>query len=144
MSGGCTHGGSSMGSFSDFLELELLDHVFGAATYTPPVTLYVALFTAAPGDSGGGTEVTGGTYARVAVTNNKTNWSDAAGGALFNDVDVQFPTATASWGTVTHFAIFDDSVAGNQIGWGALTESRLINSGDTPKFLPGALPISLD
>jgi len=131
--------------WSDFLENEILDHVFGAAAYTAPATVYVALFTSAPSDSGGGTEVSGGSYARVAVTNNATNFPAASGGAKSNGTVITFPAPTANWGTVTHFAIFDAASAGNMLGWAALSASRVINSGDgAPKFAVGDLDLTLD
>jgi hypothetical protein len=131
------------GSFSDFLELELLDHVFGNAAYTAPATLYVSLFTATPSDTGGGTEATGGSYARVAVTNNATNWPAAAAGAKANGTAITFPTASASWGVVTQFGIHDASTAGNLLVWGDLTASKTIDSGDTASFAVGELDITL-
>ena len=132
------------GSFSDFLELELLDHVFGNAAYTAPTPVYVALFTAAPTDSGGGTEVTGGSYARVSVTNNATNFPAASGGSKSNGTTITFATASASWGTVTSFAIFDASTAGNMLCWATLTANKTIDSGDTASFAASALTITLD
>lgn len=132
------------GSKSDFLELELLDHVLGAAVYTAPGTVYVALYTAAPTDAGGGTEVTGGSYARVAVTNNVTNWPAAAAGAKSNGTVITFPTATANWGTVTSFAILDASSGGNFLYWATLTTNRDVLSGDTPSFAVGTLVVTED
>lgn len=134
------------GSFSDFLEAELLDHVFGDSAYTAPGTLYIALFTAAPSDSGGGTEVTGGSYARVAVTNNTTNWPNATGTSptsKANGTVITFPTATANWGTVVAFGIFDASSGGNLIAWADLTTNKTINSSDTASFGVGSLTITL-
>lgn len=132
------------GSFSDFLELELLDHVFGAAAYSAPATLYVALFTATPSDAGGGTECSGGSYARVAVTNNATNFPAASGGAKANGTAIEFPQATASWGTVTQFGIFDAATDGNLLAWGDLTASKAVGDGDTISFPIGDLDITLD
>lgn len=132
------------GSFSNFLELELLDHVFGNAAYTAPATLYVALFTATPSDTGGGTEVSGGSYARKDVTNNATNFPAAAAGAKSNGTAITFVTATASWGVVTQFGIFDASTAGNLLAWGDLTASKTVDSGDTVSFAVGDLDITLD
>lgn len=132
------------GSFSDFLENEILDHVFGAAAYTAPATLYIALFTAAPTDAGGGTEVSGGSYARVAVTNNATNFPAASGGAKANGTEITFVTATASWGTVVAFGIFDAASAGNLLAWADLTVTKTVNNGDTAKFAVSDLDITLD
>ena len=132
------------GSFSDFLELELLDHVFGAAAYTAPATVYIALFTVAPTDAGGGTEVTGGSYARLAVTNNATNFPAAAAGAKSNGTVFTFVTATANWGTVVAFAIFDAVTLGNMLCWADLTLSKAVNNGDTASFPVGDLDLTLD
>jgi len=128
------------GSFSNFLELELLDHIGGNGGYTAP-TPYVALYTAAPTDAGGGTEVTGGSYARV---NANTLFGVAAAGSMANDGEITFPTASASWGTVVAFAILDAATAGNFLVWGDLTTSKVVGSGDTAKFAVGALVINLD
>lgn len=134
------------GSFSDFTEAKVLDHLFGATSYTPPTPLYFALFTAAPSDSGGGTEVTGGSYARVGVTNNTTNFPNASGTSptsKSNGTVITFPTASANWGTVVAFAIFDASSGGNLIAWADLTVNRTVNSGDTASFAVSALTITL-
>jgi hypothetical protein len=132
------------GSKSDFLELELLDHVLGNAAYSAPATVYVGLYTAAPTDAGGGTEVTGGSYARVAVTNNATNWPAAAAGAKSNGTAITFPTATASWGTVLAFGIFDAVSAGNLLYWADLTVSKTVGDGDTAEFAIGDIDITED
>ena len=132
------------GSKSDYLENEILDHVLGNAAYTAPATVYIALFTVAPTDAGGGTEVTGGSYARKAVTNDVTNWPAAASGAKANGTDITFAEATADWGTVVAMAIFDAVTAGNMLYWGDLTVSKAINSGDTAKFATGDIDISED
>ena len=132
------------GSKSDFLENELLDHVLGNAAYTAPASVYIALFTAAPSDTGGGTEATGGSYARVTVTNNATNWPAASGGAKSNGTEIAFAEATASWGTVVAFGIFDAVTAGNLLYWADLTTTKVIDSGDTAKFAVGDLDITED
>ena len=132
-------------SFSDFLENEVLDHVFGAAAYTAPATLYIALFTTAPGDDGtGGTEVSGNNYSRVAVTNNVTNFPSASAGAKANGTEIAFPTASGSWGTVVAAGIYDASTAGNLLGVGTLTASKAVGTNDTFKFAVGDLDITLD
>lgn len=132
------------GSFSDFLENELLDHVLGNAAYTAPATVYIALYTAAPTDAGGGTEVSGGSYARLSVTNNATNWPAASAGAKDNGVALTFAAATASWGTVVAFGIFDAVSAGNMLLWADLTTSKTINNGDTAQFNANDLDVTLD
>ena len=132
------------GSKSDFLELEVLDHVLGNAAYTAPGSVYIALFTADPSDAGGGTEATGGSYARATVTNNATNWPNAAAGAKANGTEITFAEATADWGTITAFGIFDAASAGNLLYWAELTTDKAVNNGDTAKFAVGDLDITED
>ena len=126
-------------SFSNFLELEVLDHVFRNSAYTAPSTIYVALFTSAPNDSGGGTEVSGNGYARQSMA-----FSAASGGSISNSSSVEFPTATGSQGTITHVGLFDASSGGNLLAYGALTASKAVGSGDVFRFNAAALTISLD
>lgn len=135
------------GSKSDYLELEVLDHVLGGADYTRPATVYVALFTARGTDnqSDAGTnftEVSGGSYVRKSVTNNATNFPAASAGVKSNGVAITFATASADWGTVIAFGIYDASTAGNLMYWADLTVSRVIVNGDTPSFAIGALTIT--
>ena len=132
------------GSKSDFLELELLDHVLGNAAYTAPANVYVALYTVAPTDAGGGTEATGGAYARVTVTNNITNFPAAAGGLKSNGTEIAFVEATANWGTVVAFGIFDAITAGNLLYWATLTTNKTIDIGDTAKFAVGDIDVTED
>lgn len=130
------------GSFSDYYEAKVLDHMFRAAAFTPPSTVYAALYTAAPTDAGGGTEVSGGGYARTAVTFGAA--SGTAPTQISNSANVDFPQATANWGTVVAVGIFDASTAGNLLAWGDLTTSKAINSGDIARFSTGSLVIQLD
>lgn len=123
-----------MSAKSDYLENAVLDHVLGGPDYTRAATVYAALFTAVPSDSGGGTEVTGGAYARAAITNNATNWPAASGGQKKNGAAVTFPTPSADWGTVVAVALFDAAVAGNLLYHGTLASARPIRSGDTVTF----------
>ena len=132
------------GSFSDYLEVELLDEIVGKTAYVMP-TAYVALCTADPTDAGVGTamgEVAGGAYARVVTAG--SDWAAAAAGATSNAVAITFPEATASWGTVTHFALVDASASGNMLLHGDLSVSKAVTSGDTVSFAIGALDITLD
>lgn len=136
-----------MAAFTNYLENKLIDHVFQNTAFTSPTTLYIALFTAvSDGEAGTVTEVTGGSYARVAVTANASNWADATGnnGTTSNVGAVTFPAATADWGTVTHFGIYDASSAGNLLVYAALTASRTITNGSTPSFAAGALTVQID
>jgi hypothetical protein len=125
-------------SFSDYLETKVLDHVFAGTSYTAPSTLYVALFTAAPSDSGGGTEVSGGGYARQTIA------FTTSGDTTSNNAAVEFPTATANYGTVTHVGIYDASSAGNLMAWAALTSSKTIETGDVFRIPSGDLDITLN
>lgn len=135
-----------MAGLVDSRENAVLDRLFGGATLTVPATVYVGLMTAAPNDDGTGVvEPPSGAYARVAVTNDLTQWPAASGGQKANANDIVFPTATSpGWGTVTHFGIFDAASSGNLIAFGALDASRVVIAGDDFRFLAGALVISLD
>lgn len=128
-----------MGSKSDYLENKFLDHVLRNVTYTSPTTVYVGLYTVTPSDAGGGTEVTGGSYARVAAT-----FTAASAGSSSNSAAVTFTAATASWGTTVAFGLFDASTSGNLLYWNALTTNKTINTGDTAAFAIGALVINED
>ena len=130
-----------MSAISDYLENELLDHVLRNSAYSKPATIYFALFTAAPSDSGGGTEVSGGSYARAVVTNNNTNFPQCAATGtptMANAITISFPTATVAWGTVTHWGIFDASSSGNLLAHGALSATRTIAIGDAPRIAVGS------
>ncbi len=134
-----------MAGMSDYLENAILDHLFRNSTYTRPANIYIALFTAAPSDAGGGTEVAGGSYARVAVaTGASSGWDAASAGATANTSTVTFPTATADWGTVTHVGLFDASTAGNLLMWAALTSSKTVQNNDIFRFNAGDIDITLD
>lgn len=133
-----------MTAMSDYLENALINHIFRNTDFTRPANIYVALFTAAPSDSGGGTEVSGGSYARVAVaTGASSGWDAASGGATANTNVVTFPTATADWGTITHVGFFDASTGGNLLFHGALTASKVVSSGDIFRFNAGEIDIAL-
>lgn len=122
---------------TNYLENAVINHVLRNIALASPATVYVGLFTAAPGEAGGGTEVSGGAYARQAVT-----FIAPVDGATENSADVTFPVAMANWGTITHFAIFDALTVGNMLYHGTLTTARTVNSGDQAKFLAGALDVA--
>lgn len=128
-----------MSSKSDYLENAILDHMLGGPAYTKPVTVYFALFTTAPTDAGGGVEVTGGSYARVAYTNNATNFPAAVAGVKQNANVITWPTATLLWGTVVAVGIFDAATVGNLLFWALLPASKTIDPGDTVSFAALAL-----
>lgn len=128
-----------MAAASDFTELKILEHTLGITPYTAPSTVYLALFTTDPTDAGTGTEVSGGSYARQAIS-----WNTPASGAVTNSADVTFPQATADYGTVSHIGIYDASGAGNLLYHGALSASKSITTNDTFIVEAGDLSISLD
>lgn len=132
--------------FCDNFKNHILDAYFGGVTYAPSGTLYVALSTGIPTDSNGGgfLEPVGAAYARSSVTNTKSNWTTASGGALENSTTITFPTATGSWGTISYFGVYDALTNGNLLGSGILSPSRAITSGDTPSFQSGSFDISLN
>ena len=129
-----------MAGFSDYLEDKVLDHVFGGTAYTAPTTLYVALYTVAPTDTGGGTEVSGGAYARqtAAFTVSGTNPTTAS-----NSAAIEYPTATANYGTVVAVGIFDASSGGNLLAYANLDTSKVVSTGDVFRFNTGDLDITL-
>lgn len=142
-----------MSAMSDYLENKLIDQLFRGQAAPTTTTLYVGLLTAAPSDAGGGTEVSGGSYARVAVTSSLANWagtqtagsttaSSGTGGQTSNNAAITFPTPAATWGTVTHFGIYDASSGGNLLFWGALTISKTINQADTVTFPAASLSVT--
>jgi hypothetical protein len=125
-------------SFSNYLETEVLDHVFGGNAYTAPSTLYLGLYTAAPSDTGGGTEVSGASYARQSAA------MTVSGNEATTSASVEFPAAGGSWGTITHVGVFDASTSGNLLAYGALTASKTIDTGDIFRIPAGSLDITLD
>lgn len=131
-----------MAGFSDYLEDKVLDHVFGGTAYTAPTTLYVALYTVAPTDTGGGTEVTttGTAYARQTATFNVSGTDPTT---ATNAAAIEYPTATADYGTVVAVGILDASSAGNLLAYASLTANKTVSSGDVFRFDAGDLDITL-
>ena len=129
-----------MAGFSDYLEDKVLEHVFGGNTYTAPSTLYVALYTSAPSDTGGGTEVSGGGYVRKTATFNVSGTNPTTAS---NAGAIEYPTATANYGTVTSVGIFDALSGGNLLAYANLTASKVVSTGDVFRFNAGDLDITL-
>jgi hypothetical protein len=136
-----------MATLSNYIENKVIDWLFRGQSYSPPATLYVALFTATPSAAGGGTEVSGGSYARVAITSSLANWAGTQGatttvassgtsGLTSNNGVVTFPGPTAGWGTITSVGIFDASTSGNLICFGNLSANKTISSGDPAPLFP--------
>jgi hypothetical protein len=125
-------------SFTNFLETEILDHVFAGNAYSAPSNVYLGLYTATPNDAGGGTELSGSGYAR------QTMAMSVSGNTATNSAAEEFATATGSWGTVTHVGVFDASSSGNLLAYGALSASKAIATGDVFRIPAGDLDITLD
>lgn len=132
-----------MAGKTSYLEAKLIDHTTGKTSYTMP-SVWVGLFTAAPSDAGGGTECTGGSYARKSTAG--SDWNAASGNpaSASNANAITFVTPTGSWGTATHFGLFDAASAGNLLRWAALTTPQSIGTGNTVSFAAGALTITED
>lgn len=155
-----------MTMFSDFLENKLIDWLLrgqaigitgaSAAAGTGPTNVYIGLLTAAPSDAGGGTEVTGGSYARVTYASSLANWAGTQGsgttvassgtsGTTSNNNAITFPAPTANWGTITHWGMYDAVSGGNLLMWGALSASKTVNNGDAaPSFAAAQLSLQFD
>lgn len=140
-----------MSQMTDFLENKLVDQVFRARQWTAPTAIKLSLYTAAPGEAGGGTKVSGGSYAPVSITTadsafdatqgGNTGASSGTGGATQNSAAATFPTPTANWGTITHVSV--DDQLDNALLYGALTNSKTVNNGDpAPSFPIGALDVT--
>lgn len=129
-----------MAALSDYAEKLLLDFLMTTGTATRPTAWYVALFTAAPNDAGGGTEVSAGGYARQSVA-----FSAAAspGGTTSNTGEVSYTASGGDYGTVTHMGIFDASSSGNLLWHGALTASKAVADGDTLTFAVGNIDLTM-
>ena len=126
-----------MAGFSDYLENKVVGHVFGGSAYTAPSTLYVALYTSAPSDTGGGTEVSGGAYAR------QTSAFTVTGNEASNTSAIEYPTATGDYGTVVAVGVFDALTSGNLLAYGNLTTSKTVSTGDVFRFNAGAIDITV-
>lgn len=125
------------GNLTNYLESKLIDHFLGTTTYTKPSAVYVALFTVTPGEAAGGTEVTGGSYARQAAT-----FGAASSGATTNDTNIDFAGMPAA--TTVAIGIFDASTSGNMLLYGALTTNKTTDAGDTLRIATGSLSVSID
>lgn len=156
----------AMAAYTDILENKLVDFLFRAqalgitgataAAGTGPATLYISLKTAADSDSTPGVEVSGGSYARVAVVSSLVNWagtqaaasttaSSGTSGSTSNNAAITFPTPTAAWGQVVGFGVHDAATGGNQLFYAPLASPKTINNGDpAPAFPAGTLAVQVD
>lgn len=126
-----------MAEMSNHLENELYDHVLRNASYTSPTNIYVSLHTADPTDAGTGTEVSGGSYARTAVT-----MGAPTNGSGTNSADVQFPQCTSDWGSVSHIGIWDATTGGNMLFHSPLDTTKNLTTGDVFKIASGSLTVT--
>lgn len=131
-----------MASFNDYTENLVLTWLFTGSSATRPTAWYVGLFTAAPSDTGGGTEVTGNGYSRKAT--GTMTVSGTAPTTATNSAAIEFDAASGgNWGTIGWAAIFDASTSGNMLAWAALTTDRTINDGDVFRIPAGSLDVTL-
>jgi hypothetical protein len=136
-----------MTAFTNYAETQLINHIFRTASFTKPTTLNLALFTAVgDGEAATVTELTGNGYARVACNPLDANWSApvSGNGTTYNVNVITFPAATADWGIITHFGIYDASTAGNLLIYAPLTIARNITNGSTPSFAATSLTFQVD
>lgn len=129
-----------MSQLSDYAEKLVLDWMMTTGAATRPTSWYVALYTATPSDSGGGTEVSTGGYTRQSVT---FGAAATPGGTTSNTNTVSWTASGANYGTVTSIGIFDASTTGNLLWWGPLTASKTVNDGDTLQFTAGNIALTL-
>jgi len=141
-----------MSQMTNYLENQLVDHIFRNQTFSAPANLYISLHTADPGETGA-SEISGNNYGRATVASSLANWagtqaaasttaSSGTGGVTSNNNAITFATPSATWGTITHFAIWDAVSTGNPLLYGELTTSKTINSGDTVSFAAAALTVT--
>ncbi len=128
-----------MGSFSDYWETATLQHMFNKSSYTQPSDYCIGLYTAAPSDAAGGTEASAGNYVRKTCV----AWG-LSGSIIYNSGAVTFVQCDDSWGTISHFGIFDTATGGNLLAWGTCTTPKDVNTNDTAEFADKALTVSLD
>lgn len=146
-----------MAAMSDYLENKIIDWLFRGVSYTPPANMYIGLVTALATDSTGGTEVSGGSYARQAVAQSTSNWaatngattttnpSSGTSGTTSNNAVITYPAPTGNWGVVVGMVAFDALSSGNALFYSPLTVSKTINNGDAaPTFPISALTFQID
>lgn len=126
-----------MSALSDYAENKVLDAIGGNATFTTPTNVYLGLSTGSLADDNSGTELSGNSYARVSVS-----FGAAASGTMSNDAAIEFAAATGSWGSVSHWGLYDALTGGNLLVHGSFTTAKTIASGDVLKVATGDLDIT--
>lgn len=135
-----------MSALSSYLENRLADHVLGDISYNAPSSVFLALFTTDPTENGTGAECIGlgSGYARVEITNNSANWPSAVAGVKSNGTTISFPTVFSSWGTVTHWGLYDAVNGGNLLMFGAVATSFTPSAGNNITVVPGGIDITFE
>jgi hypothetical protein len=140
-----------MSGLSDYLEAKYLDHTYNGVSFPPPAAVYIALYTSDPTDADTGTEVSGGDYERARVYPNgggvpqfNLAVTDGAGKLVANADDIEFPIATAPWGTITHFAVRDAATGGNMLHHGALDEPQAVGTNEAFGIAAGDLKLRME
>lgn len=147
-----------MGALTNFAENKLIDALLRAQALGAPATWYVAALSAVTdGETASLTEITGGGYARVAVSASLANFSGTQGagttvassgtsGTSSNNAAITFPVPSANWSApVTHMALMDAASGGNAWIIGQLAAPKTVNNGDpAPSFAAGALSFQID
>jgi len=126
-----------MSSLSDYSETAWLNHLLRNTAYSSVATVYAALYTSTPSDSGGGTEVTAGGYTRQAVT-----FGAASGRGITNSAPVSWTASGGNYGTVVAVGIFDASSGGNLLAWDGVA-NKDVNDGETYTIATGDFDISV-
>lgn len=134
-----------MSAATDYLEALIADHLTRDASWTKPSGLYVGLFTAMPNDDAtGGTEVSGGSYARVQHGPGDAQWNVSSPGVVTNAGDITFPQATADWGQLVGVGVWDAATGGNLLFAAQLGATKTVGSGDPPqRFADGTLSVAV-
>ena len=135
-----------MSAMSNYLEGEIIKHIFRSDIFSKPTVLAMGLFTGSPTDANSAKEISGNGYGRAQLNPADANWAaPSSGSGLTSNLSaITFPTPTGSWGTITHFGIYDSPSAGNLLFWGPLTDSRTVTTGDSMSFTIGQLGITFD
>lgn len=126
-----------MSAMSNYLELEVLDHILSVGAYSMPADIYLGLSVASMAEDASGTELSGNAYVRQAIT-----FATASGGSSSSNATVTFPTATGNWGTVAYWSVWDASSSGNMMLHGAFTASKTIATGDILRVNSGDVTVT--
>lgn len=129
-----------MAALSDYAEKLILDWMMTTGSATRPTDWYVALYTAAPSDAGGGTEVSGNGYARESVA---FDAATSGTGTTSNTGLVSFTASGGDWGSITHIGIHDAASAGNLLWHGSLAAAKTVNDGDSLEFAVGNIDLTV-